>query len=69
MKKMTIEDFLYCKSLARRLKMMPAPIKAFVWMQIEQLLYDTQYNQQQQAFPSQQILVFPMEHPSGHYLS
>ena len=62
------EDLLYCKSLARRLKTMPAPTKAFVRLQIEQLLYDTQYNQQQQAFPSQQISVFSMENRSGHQL-
>ena len=63
-----VEDLLYCKSLARRLKAMPAPTKAFVRMLIEQLLYDTQYNQQQQAFPSQQISVFSMENRSGHQL-
>ena len=62
------EDLLYCKCLARRLKTMPAPTKAFVRLQIEQLLYDTQYNQQQQAFPSQQISVFSMENRSGHHL-
>ncbi|XP_078357367.1 uncharacterized protein LOC144642263 [Oculina patagonica] len=63
------EDLLYCKSLARRFKRMSAPTKAFVRLQIEQLLYDTEYNQQQQPFSSQQRSVFLMENPNvGHHL-
>ena len=62
------KDLLYCKSLPQHLKTMPAPTKAFFRLQIEQLLYDAQYNQQQQAFPSHQISVFSMENRSGHQL-
>ena len=47
------EDSLFCKSLVPRLKRLPSQSRAFVRLQIEQLLYQTEFTgpQTQPNFP------------------
>lgn len=59
------EDTLFCKSLAKRMKRLPLQTKAYIRVQIEQMMYQTEFNVQSEGTYERRL----QYHSDGYFSS